>query len=366
MNVLSLSDDCLYLIFKELTLKEQLSMALACIRFENVAAYLWKTEYKDFCLDLFQMPLSETELKCFLKQICDTVKRIRIKYLDELTFDVFKEFKYKRLNDFRFSKHDFHIDDEAILTFAEILPNLSAFSPQGQFTGKYFNKLTNLKNLTLTHCYRLNAQYLEEILKSLELESLNLDIDEENCEITMDKDFKCVNTLQEIKINSDGLHVLFNVMMQLNQLRSIKVNDTQNMININDLFMQIFLHKNNKIISITTQYLAFNEKRLCELPSIKVHRLIFLDTLMKQMNFKKFEKVFTNLNELHFLQRYSYKNTQIPDLSYILSHCENLKLLNFQLSDELPWNLAEDTKNMLSNRKTPLKINVYPDYLQVW
>ncbi|KAH8348725.1 hypothetical protein KR084_010197, partial [Drosophila pseudotakahashii] len=173
-DLLSLPDDVLILVFQYLELPTQLRLTDVHPRFLEVMPHVWRSRDKSANLSLIELHLSDKDLRFFLESTQRSLNALRLKMEKQSNFDIFTEFVYPNLKDFRFSTHSFSLNDSDLPKIIKSLPKLTTFSPYGKFTGQHFEEFEFLENLTLSYCSKMQVSKLIDILKVRKLKGLKL------------------------------------------------------------------------------------------------------------------------------------------------------------------------------------------------
>nr|XP_014085654.2 F-box/LRR-repeat protein 7-like [Bactrocera oleae]XP_036231123.1 F-box/LRR-repeat protein 7-like [Bactrocera oleae]XP_036231124.1 F-box/LRR-repeat protein 7-like [Bactrocera oleae]XP_036231125.1 F-box/LRR-repeat protein 7-like [Bactrocera oleae] len=200
INILSLNDDCLEIIFGLLELKDQVRFARVCKRFQYVFQIYCKREYKNFDLDkmsgmtlweirdffrfaggniesiLGVVPYKSRErIIEFIRTFCTELKIIK---LDEskMRAECLKKLLHRFPLLHALTLRDCYLSDSSIHTMTHLkhLETLE-LTENYELTGKFINKLVQLKTLNLYGCCNIQTTHLINICESLpNLKSLDI------------------------------------------------------------------------------------------------------------------------------------------------------------------------------------------------
>ncbi|XP_037713224.1 uncharacterized protein LOC119549320 [Drosophila subpulchrella] len=175
-DLLSLPDDALILILCYLELPIQLRLTQVHPRFLEVMPHVWRSCNKSLNLSLIELHLSDKDLRFFLESTQRSLNALRLRMEKQSNFDIFTDYVFPNLKDFRFSTHSFSLSDSDLPKMINSLPNLTTFSPHGKFTGKHLVDFQFLENLTLSYCSKMKVVHLIDILRARSLKILKLAI----------------------------------------------------------------------------------------------------------------------------------------------------------------------------------------------
>lgn len=144
--------------------------------FEETILSLWSLKYKNNNINFLERDLNDRELEIFFNAIKPFAETFELRFLDEHKYGIMKKFIYPRVRSVRLTIHPCFMKDEDILDLHRMFPNLQVFSPHGNLSGKYLESWSNLKELNLGYCYKLELEHFQGIMRRLHLEHLDLNM----------------------------------------------------------------------------------------------------------------------------------------------------------------------------------------------
>ncbi|KAH8301693.1 hypothetical protein KR059_008715, partial [Drosophila kikkawai] len=175
--LLCLPDDVLILILGYLDRRTQLMLTQLHIRFLTIMPNIWRSKYRSIYLSMIDdVFIYEKDFRYFMGSLQNTLNVLQMELGFRLSFKILTSFVFPKVHDFQFSSHSLHLDDADMPSIIRSFPNLRTFSPQGFFTGKYFEGFHRLENLILTHCTSFEVSYLIRILRICRLKTLKLGV----------------------------------------------------------------------------------------------------------------------------------------------------------------------------------------------
>lgn len=173
-DLVGLPDDVLLHILEKLDLTTQLKMTHAHIRFLTLMPQVWRSQCRNVTLSLFEMHLSDKDLRFYLGSNQKTFQVLWMKMEKRANFDILTGFVFPEVHDFRFSTASFYLYDSDMPRIIKAFPNMMTFSPQGKFTGEHLADFPKLEILTVTYCSNFKMGYLIPILEKCKLKGLKL------------------------------------------------------------------------------------------------------------------------------------------------------------------------------------------------
>ncbi|XP_075165833.1 uncharacterized protein LOC142238159 isoform X2 [Haematobia irritans] len=335
----TLNPDCLREIVTHLQLQDQISLLQVNGYIQQIIQSLWMTKYKHNTINFVEKSLKDDELEIFLENIKDFVESFELRFLDEYKYGLLKKFTYPKVKTVRLTIHPCFIRDEDLKDFHCMFPNLQIFSPHGNLTGKYLDLWPNLKELNLSYCYKLELRYFHNIMRTLHLEHLELNMFpiSKQCE-QLDMKEAHMESLRYLRLNTYELYYF--LVKPMPKLRHLFITNQYNPRQLFDVILSVWkagdirkLETNVKNVLANCLEMKMNVQELCiindenVLPQNVIRSLHMLDEL-RVLRFKNCD--LTTVDVLELLR-------SIPQVDEIsLENCrlsEHLKINAFQLGE---------------------------------
>jgi len=189
-------------------------------RFLEVMPHVWRSCNKSSNLSLIELHLSDKDLRFFLESTQRSLKALRLRMEKQANFDIFTDYVFPNLKDFRFSTHSFSLSDSNLPKLIKSLPNLRTFSPHGKFTGKHLVDFQFLENLTLSYCSKMEVDHLIHILRARSLKTLKLAVFDINDTQSIELPWEGIKNLELLQGYSWELERWF--LTKLDHLKHLK------------------------------------------------------------------------------------------------------------------------------------------------
>lgn len=171
----ALTDDVIIRILSYLDIKSQQIMLDLHPRFFNLMPIVWISQYKTVKISLYEAKFSINHLRYFFQSISKTVQVMHLRMMSAVQYEVLLQFIYPKVYDFRFATVPTGLlSDSEIPKLILRFPNLKEFSPQGNFSGRYFTDFPLLERLTLTYCQHFSVENLANVMKVRKLKEIKL------------------------------------------------------------------------------------------------------------------------------------------------------------------------------------------------
>ncbi|XP_070070142.1 uncharacterized protein [Drosophila takahashii] len=353
-GLLSLPDDVLILIFQYLELPTQLMLTDFHPRFLEVMPHVWRSRDKSANLSLIEMHLSDKDLRFFLESTQRSLNALRLKMEKQSNFDIFTDYVYPNMKDFRFSTHSFSLNDSDLPKMIRSLPNLTTFSPYGKLTGQHFEEFEFLENLTLSYCSKMQVSKLIDILKVRKLKSLKLALFDENHTQMTDLPWEGIKNLELLQCYTWELENWF--LPKLGALKDLK----QIILCDHDVdgFLQRILMSANrssiKMIEINAGMPFFHVISLNLNVPCKIMKVA-------SYHFYSYASCFENIFEVHLIRCHFPKKAAFENMMQHLKACEYLGLeyCNFYFKE-----VTLVARDIGEDRSTKLNMHLYENVYQ--
>ncbi|XP_017033318.1 uncharacterized protein [Drosophila kikkawai] len=201
--LLCLPDDALIQILGYLDRKTQLMLTEMHIRFLTIMPNIWRSRYRSVNITPTDGSyMIEKDFRFFIGSLQNTLNLLWMQIEMKEQFEILVNFVFPKLHDFSFITNLGNFCDADMSKMIKAFPNLRTFSPQGCFTGKYFERFHHLEHLTLTHCRTFEVSYLIRILEIRRLKTLKLGVFERNKIQDIDLPLDGTKSLEVLQCNN--------------------------------------------------------------------------------------------------------------------------------------------------------------------
>ncbi|KAH8269473.1 hypothetical protein KR018_003866, partial [Drosophila ironensis] len=220
--------------------------------FSRILPYVWRKNYKTVN---FNNPFNSPQhLKSFMKSTHSVLTTFRITMYQRQNFDDITEHVYPNVTDFRFATISFRLKDVDMKRIVKSFPKLQTFSPLGDFSGIHIKDLKCLQNLTLSYCSNMTVTHMQEILNTLCLKSLQLEIFDDKYIKGTRLPMHSLMYLESLYCYIEEMHEWFLKKFYLVSLKKLMVLGIGDYISV----IKTFNHRSARVLQLRIKHWLFN------------------------------------------------------------------------------------------------------------
>ncbi|XP_068147618.1 uncharacterized protein [Drosophila tropicalis] len=225
----NLPEDCLLLILSYLDLKSQLSLCDLHSRFPIILNYHWQSRYKTNDISINAMEFNINDLHHLFQNICQFIKKIRIKFAEAGHLQVLTSYIYPNVDDLRFHvTSKMSVTDSDMSKILNSFPNLKTLSPMGNFTGKEFVNYKGLESLTLSYCTsKFKVENFQKLMIQNRLKEIKLELFDAKCVEYIKLHKESVSNLEMITIDDNEFPWFSKHFEVMNHLKELHISGTE-------------------------------------------------------------------------------------------------------------------------------------------
>lgn len=360
-----LNDDIIIRILSDLDLQSQTTILSVHPRFFNLMSFVWSSQYKTVNLSLFEADFSTEQLDHFFQSICNTVKVIRLRLMTWEQYEVLTSKVYPKVHDFRFATLPSNLlTDADIPKIIKSFPNLTTFSPQGNFSGVHFSKFRQLERLTLTYCKKFVLGNLVNIMKSVQLIELNLCMSDSRSYqfIDLKLPMECVENLESIKFDLEELPWFQDRLKDMKNLKELTFYGPEERNTLKLLLKELGCSTKNLHLKILETCNATETFRTVISAGVRIDVLKIVTDDLKLQDHQHFaSRHFDNINQLYFKSCFIEEKGSFNSLMF---NIDNVEFLSFEQCLFYFNNYKFDVAEIIQSRNKPLQVNLHQNYFE--
>uniref|UniRef100_T1PHS1 Leucine rich repeat protein n=1 Tax=Musca domestica TaxID=7370 RepID=T1PHS1_MUSDO len=349
-----LNPDCLREIAAQLSLKDQIAMLQVNRYFEETILSLWASKYKNNKIYFLERELNDKELEIFFSAISPFAESFELRFLDVHKYGILKKFIYPRVRSVRLTIHPCFMKDEDILDLNRMFPNLQVFSPHGNLSGKYLDSWSNLKELNLCYCYKLELEHFHTIMRNLHLEHLDLNM------FPLSKQYEQLDlkqahleSLKYLRLNTYEFYYFLS--KPLPQLKHLYITNQYNPRQLFDVILSVWKAKDILKVEANVKNVLAN----CLEMRMNVHELCIInDDNVLPINVVKSLHLLDELRILRF-KSCDFTTVDVGELLQNIPQVEEISLESCRLPDQ---NIHLNAALLGAGRSTPLRLNFWQNF----
>ncbi|XP_070142382.1 uncharacterized protein [Drosophila kikkawai] len=343
--LVSLPDDVLIHILKQLCLQTQLNLTRVHIRFLRIMPHVWRSQCKIINFSSIKLPLRDDDLRFFLASNQQTFEVVILKYYH--VFNMLTDYVFPNIHDLVLGSH---LKNFCVHKAIKNFPNLRSFTPIGGFTGEQFENFIHLESLTLTFCESFEKRNLLPILEACKLKTLKLGRFNNMFHQEMDLPFEGIQFLEVLKCNQWEMKWFMKDLKNLARLKHIILCGKFDDRFIKDVLTEV-AEKSIKSVEFNdevTNFMFIMDNLNGRIQSVKV-----LD------NWLLFDGGYGNLKAIKelYLKKCSTDDVHVLDTLFSLKFCETLVIEHFTSEQIFEYTL--DTCRIARGRRTKLHVYLY-------
>lgn len=338
---------------KFLSLRDQINLMQVNADFRHIVTQYWLIKYKHFHINFFEQPLTNEEFRKFLEIMHAAIETMNLRLFSKEKFEILKLFSYEKVKNLRITnRRPLFIEDEDLKVLHKLYPNLTTFSPHGNFSGVNMDLWPNMKELNLNYCTKLDVHHFNRLMKTLKLEVLKLNVFPNDKQYEqLDLQHANVDALKYLELNTYELYYFLSE--PLPSLKELIITNRYNPRQIFDVLLSIW-----------------KPQQIQKLECANVDNII-ANCLEMNMNVAELciindenclpHNAITSLHLLEDLQRLRFKNCKfkLQDFQLLLKNIPQIQELSLENCQFDSLRLPISIMDVVSNRKRKLRLNFY-------